>query len=85
MGNSKREAFKFILDKVINRVDGWRAKHLSQVARLVLIKSVVASLPSYAMSSFLNPTSLCSQLDRCFKNFWWGFSSDKSKNLSLKA
>ena len=85
MGNSKREAFKFIMDKVISIVDGWKAKNLSQAGRLVLIKLVAASLPSYAMSSFMIPVSLCSQLDRCFKNFWWGFSSDKSRNLSLKA
>jgi hypothetical protein len=56
--------------------DCWRAKTLSQAGRLVLIKSV---------SAFLLLASLCSQLDGCFKNFWWGFSSDKSRNLSLKA
>ena len=85
MKNSKREAFKYILEKVISRVDGWRAKHLSQAGRLVLIKSVAASLPSYAMSSFLVPASLCSQLDRCFKNFFWGFPKDKTRNMTLKA
>jgi hypothetical protein len=64
MGNSTREAFKFILDKVISKVDGWRAKHLSQAGRLVLFKSVATSLPSYAMISFLILDSLYSQLDR---------------------
>jgi hypothetical protein len=70
---------------VKSKVDGWRAKSLSQAGRLVLIKSVAAAIPSYAMSTFLLPKSICSQLDKVFKNFWWGFSSSKTKNLSLKS
>jgi hypothetical protein len=29
MGNSKRQTFQSIVDKVLRRVDGWRAKTLS--------------------------------------------------------
>jgi hypothetical protein len=85
MGNSKRSSFQFIIDKVLSRIDGWRAKSLSQLGRLVLLKSVAASIPSYGMSSFLIPMSLCSSLDRSFKNFWWGFPSSNSRKLTLKA
>jgi hypothetical protein len=84
-GNSKKDAFQFIIDRVTTRMDGWRAKSLSQAGRLMLIKSVAATIPSYAMSSFLIPKSICSHLDRTFKNFWWGFPSSKSRNLSLKS
>jgi hypothetical protein len=69
-GNSKKEAFQSIIDKVANKVEGWRAKTLSQAGRLTLIKSVVAAIPSYAMSTFLLPLSICRKLDRIFKNFW---------------
>ena len=85
MGNSKKIAFQGIIDKVHCRIDGWRAKTISQAGRLVLIKSVAAALPSYAMSSFLLPISWCKELDRLFKNLWWGFPNKKSRNLSLKA
>jgi hypothetical protein len=70
LGHSKRAAFQSIIDKVQNKVEGWRSKTLSQAGRLVLIKSVVAAIPTYAMSSFLLPTSICSKLDQIFKNFW---------------
>ena len=69
MGNSKKRAFQGILDKVLGRIEGWRAKTLSQVGKLVLIKSAEAALPSYAMSSFLLPVNFCTTLDRIFKNF----------------
>jgi hypothetical protein len=57
MVNSKKKAFQGIIDKVLSRIEGWRAKTLFQAGRLVLIKSVVTALPSYAMSSFLLPNS----------------------------
>jgi hypothetical protein len=66
MGNSKKRAFQGIIDKVLCRIEGWRAKTLSQAGRLVLIKSVAATLPSYAMSSFLLPISCCKELDKAF-------------------
>ena len=66
-------------------MEGWRAKTLSQAGRLVLIKVVVVAIPSYAMSTFLLPKSFCRRLDQLFKNFWWGFPSEKLKNLSLKS
>ena len=37
------------------------------------------------MSSFFIPLSICNELDRIFKKFWWGFPSSKKRNLSLKA
>jgi hypothetical protein len=85
MGNSKKKAFQSILDKVLRRIEGWRAKTLSQAGRLTLIKSIAAALPSYAMSTFLLPNSIYTALDRIFKNFWWGFHPKKVRNLSMKA
>jgi hypothetical protein len=37
------------------------------------------------MSTFLLPSSFCKTLDRRFKDFWWGFPLDKSRNLCLKS
>jgi hypothetical protein len=79
MGNSKKRAFQGIIDKILGKIEGWKAKSLSQARRLVLIKSIVVALPSYAMSSFLLPKCFCSKLDRIFKNFWWVFSAKKIK------
>jgi hypothetical protein len=68
-GKSKSVAFKDILKKVYGKIEGWRAKTLSQAGRIVLIKSVASSIPSYAMSFFLLPISFSSSLDIIFKNF----------------
>jgi hypothetical protein len=82
---SKSTAFNDLLDRVFGKIEGWRAKTLSQAGRTVLIKSVASTIPSYAMSSFLLPRSISTSLDRIFKNLWWGFPTHKSRNLSLKS
>jgi hypothetical protein len=46
---------------------------------------VASAIPSYAISSFLLLDGFCRTLDKAFKNFWWGFPKDKSRNLSLKS
>jgi hypothetical protein len=53
--------------------------------KLGVLKSMAATIPSYAMNSFLLPNSISSSLDRAFKNFLWGFAKDKAKNLLLKS
>jgi hypothetical protein len=85
IGKSKKETFQPVLDKVLNKIEGWQAKTLSQAGRTVLIKANVAAIPSYTMSTYMLPISLCNTLDRGFKKIWWGFPKDKSRNLSLKS
>jgi hypothetical protein len=66
---SKMAAFSEILDKVQGKIEGWRSKILSQAGKIVLIKVVASTIPSYAMSSFLLSDGLCHKLDTAFKNF----------------
>jgi hypothetical protein len=68
---------------VLCRIEGWRAKTLSQAGRLVLIKSVAAALPSYAMSSFLLPISCCKELDKAFKKKNFGDFLPKKPEIFL--
>jgi hypothetical protein len=84
-GKSKTSAFSGIFEKLRGKIDGRRAKTLSQVGRTVLIKAVASAIPSYAMSSFFMPAGLSHQMDKGFKNIWWGFPKGKVKNLSLKS
>jgi hypothetical protein len=71
--------FQSIIDSIQAKMEGWRAKTLSQASRSVLIKVVAAAVPAYAMSTFLLPKSFCKKLDQMFKNFWWGFILRKSE------
>jgi hypothetical protein len=83
IGKSKKVAFQGIIDKVNSKIEGWKAKSLSQAGILVLIKSVAAAIPSYAMSTFMLPESICHKLDQMFKKFWWGFLLRKPETCLL--
>jgi hypothetical protein len=48
----KREDLQPLIDKIIKRIAGWRGKLLSQVGRLILIKTCSASIPTYLLSFF---------------------------------
>lgn len=44
------ETFQLILDKVLQRLNGWEATKLSLAGRLTLVKSVLLAIPNYFMS-----------------------------------
>lgn len=58
---------------------------LSQVGRKTLIKAVARAMPLCCVSTFLLPRGWCEDINRMLKNFWWGFSAQKSHNFTPKA
>jgi hypothetical protein len=46
----RREDVQPVVDKVINRIMGWKGRLLSYGAKLVLLKTCLASIPIYLMS-----------------------------------
>lgn len=46
---SKMEAFGFLREKVLKRLQGWREKTLSAAGKEVLLKAVIQSIPTYVM------------------------------------
>ena len=49
-GNHKNGAFKFLKDRVWNKVKGWMEKILSVGGKEVLSKAVAQAIPVYSMS-----------------------------------
>lgn len=82
---SVSHALANLKDRVLLKISRWKAKLLSQAGRTSLLATVDSSLPSYGMSSLVFPIGWCRNVEREFKNFWWGFFPVKSRNLSLKS
>jgi len=79
VGRSKRQTFASICEKVKAKVDGWKEKFLSQAGKEILIKAVVQALPTYCMSVFRLPQSLCKSLNSIMCRFWWGHKSNQGR------
>ena len=45
--------------------------------RLTLTRSILASIPTYAMSTFILPDSVFNSIDKMTRNFIWGGSNNK--------
>jgi hypothetical protein len=65
-GKSKMAILSNILDKIQDKIEGWRSKTLSQADKAITVKAVAFAIPSYAMSSFMLLDGLCHKLDKAF-------------------
>ncbi|CAJ2669290.1 unnamed protein product [Trifolium pratense] len=79
-GDPRRLCFwEPVLDRLKNRLSGWRSRFLSIGGRLVLLKSVLTSLPVYALSFFKAPSGIISSIESILIKFFWGGSEDHRK------
>jgi hypothetical protein len=79
IGRSKARVFDYIQDRIWKKLKGWKEKHISFAGRSTLIKAVAQAIPTYIMSCFLLPKSLCHHIESMTCKFWWGNSPDKRK------
>nr|XP_048332767.1 uncharacterized protein LOC125423184 [Ziziphus jujuba var. spinosa] len=70
-GKNKLKDFEEVRKKVELRLKNWKANLLSQAGRLVLVKSVVSSIPIYAMSASKLPLTWCRNIDKMTSKFLW--------------
>lgn len=73
--------FNFLKDRLWNKLNGWSVKCLSKAGKAVLLRNVAQAVPSYAMSCFLLPKSLCKELERMMNSFWWGSKEGNRKGI----
>jgi ribonuclease HI len=82
-GSSKIATLEFIIDRIRNKLKGWKIQFLSQAGREILIKAVIQAIPAYAMTCFLFPKALCNKINALIRFFWWG-GDEKSKKIAWK-
>lgn len=75
-------AYNFIVDRVQNKLAGWRTKLLSRAGKLVLVKFVVALIADYFMQCQALPNKVCDAVDKTIRDFLWG-STDEKRNMHM--
>ncbi|KAL0317252.1 UNVERIFIED_CONTAM: hypothetical protein Sangu_2139500 [Sesamum angustifolium] len=76
-GESKRVLFHSIRDCFWDHIAGWNNNLLSQAGKGMLIKSVLPSLPIYAMQCFELPNHLLRDLEKAMRDFLWHNKGDR--------
>ena len=79
VGMSKRNTFAQLKQRVSNKLARWKKKLLSSAGKEILIKTVAQAIPSYTMSCFKLPNTLCDELTGMVRQFWWGQVREEKK------
>ena len=78
-GKNKVSTFKDVRERIAKRVTGWEEKLILKAGREVLIKIVAQAIPTYSMSLFQLPKTLCSDINSIMAKYWWGQTSNENK------
>jgi len=79
VGRNKKASLMFIKERVWAKLQGWKEQLLSQAGREVLLKAVVQAIPTFAMSCFKLPVTLCNDIEQLIRKFWWGHRGNQRK------
>ena len=55
VGVDKTDCFKFLIERIVKKISGWKEKLLSAGGKEILLKAVIQAIPTYAMSVFKIP------------------------------
>ena len=80
-GRRKRDLFSSIVDRIKHKARGWSTKFLSSAGKMVMLQSVLSPIPSYSMTCFKLPVSLCKRIQSVVTRFWW----DNNENVKKMA
>ena len=71
--------YNFILDRVKQKLSGWKANMLSLAGCTVLIQASSATIPSYVMQCTHQPVRILDGIDWVNRNFLWGSTESANK------
>ncbi|XP_058778142.1 uncharacterized mitochondrial protein AtMg00310-like [Vicia villosa] len=76
---SKKEVIAQVVERVWKKIKGWKEKFLSKAKKEVFIKAVAQVIPSYIMSFYKIPESICHEIESMLAKFWWGSKNGERK------
>ena len=78
--NLSSQDFNFVLDRVKQKLVGWKANLLSLAGRAVLVQTSTSTIPAYTMQCSFLPDRILQGVDRVNRKFLWG-STDSVKKM----
>ena len=64
-------------------MQGWKEKFLSHAGKEILLKAVVQAIPTYTVSVFQIPKTLCNEINLMISKFWWAHKGNEKKKRGV--
>lgn len=84
MGRIRAIFWEEVLEKIDRKLAGQKGKLLTYVAKLLLIKNTLSSIPLYSAYIFNMPILMVNEIDSKCKKFLWSSMPNKRKFLLVK-
>lgn len=68
IGRNKTETFSFLLERVQQKLHGWKNQTLSKAGKVLLLKTAAQVIVNFWMN-------MCDKIEKAMKAFWWGNGS----------
>jgi hypothetical protein len=68
-----------IIEKMEQRLAGWKRMYLSKEGRVTLIKSTLSNLPPYYLFLFPIPMGVAQRIEKIQRDFLWGDLGEEFK------
>ena len=81
-GRMHKGRFESTQERLSKRLVDWSEQYTSTGTKEILIKSVAQAISTYIMSMFKLPASVCDDLTRLMRQYWWGVENGKMAWLS---
>jgi hypothetical protein len=72
-----------MVDKLQKKIQAWGANWLNRADKVVLMNSVLSSLPIYQCSVLFAPKSITTRIDALLRRFLWEGGKNNAKKLHL--
>ena len=72
VGRRKVAKFKFLLDKIDQKLRNWGNQVISKGGKITLLKAAAQTIPNFWMSLFLIPREIVEGIQRRMNKYWWG-------------
>lgn len=78
-GRRKKDLFSSIVDRMHQKSISWSTQFLSTACKAVILQSVLSAVPSFSMTCFLLPISLCKHIQSVLTRFLWDTKAGERK------
>jgi hypothetical protein len=79
VGADRSDYFKYLVERILKLINGWKNKTLFMAGKEVLLKAVAQAMSVFAMPVFKIPKSICKGITDAISQFWWGDDANAKK------